>query len=263
MALAAITVHFENPEQTSRLIDSLQKFDAIERIVVILHGEYPQPKDTSRVTFIRQENQGYAAGLNRAVNELRKHGPEVDLVLAINPDVNFEYIRMNELVESHKQSQADCTFPAIQEGNRVIHGYEFTSLGTMRLVETGALTYSGACFLFNVAAWEKVSGFNEQYFHYYEDADFCMRLQRAGCCIHHAASVVFQHVGKSGADYPTTALPRYAVRNHLLFLSNLGRLSTLAFMNVSIRHLLYLFRWKHGWRGIGEWYRGIQEFRHL
>jgi hypothetical protein len=36
-----------------------------------------------------------------------------------------------------------------------------------------------------------------------------------------------------------------------------------SFLNVSLRHFLYLFRWKKGWRGIGEWYRGIREFRQL
>jgi len=78
--------------------------------------------------------------------------------------------------------------------------------------------------------------------------------------VHQARDVVIEHEGKSGADYPESGLPRYAVRNHLLFLQKLGPVPPMMKANVALRHLLYLYRWKHASRGIKSWWQGLQEF---
>ena len=157
--------------------------------------------------------------------------PETELVLALNPDVRIEESQIVDLLHEHISSGADCTFPALSEGAYVIHGYRFTRLGTMRRVESGAEFFPGACFLFSVPAWKQVGGLNEEYFHYFEDADFCLRLHRAGFRINQAPQILVQHLGKSGADYPATLLPKYSVRNHLIFLQKLGKLNAISFCN--------------------------------
>ena len=255
MSLAAVTVHYGSPDQTRSLLAQLESYDSISSIIVVLHDDLLAPARNSRAIFVRAENRGYGAGINLAMRQVSQK-----FVLVLNPDVGILESQIAQLLKSHLDTNSDCTFPAIAEGNYLIHGYQFTRLGTMRRVESEARFFPGTCFLVSREAWQKAGGFNEKYFHYYEDADFCLRLEQAGCRIHHEPSVVIQHQGKSGADYPSTSLPRYAVRNHLLFLLRLGKLNTLSFANVTLRHLLYLFRWKHGWRGVGEWFRGIQEF---
>jgi len=255
-SLAAVTVHYGSPDHTRNLLAQLEQYESISSIIVVLHDDLFVPPDSPRAAFLKTANRGYGAGINLAMRQITDK-----YVLVLNPDVRILEPQIAELLRSHLDTNASCTFPAIAEGNHLIHGYQFTRLGTMRRVESKARFFPGTCFLVSVEAWEKTGGFNEEYFHYYEDADFCLRLEQSGCRIHHEPSVVIQHQGKSGADYPATPLPRYAVRNHLMFLSRLGKLNTLSFANVTLRHLLYLFRWKRGWRGIGEWLRGIQEFR--
>lgn len=262
MKIAAVTVHFKNPDQTGSLIRQLHSSKTISTIIVVLHDDLPGKEELPAVHYLASENRGYGAGLNLAFRRLVQTSPELQLVLALNPDVQINDVQVDRLVQEHTKSDADCTFPSIREGKHLIRGYRFTNLGAMQPVETGARFFPGTCFLLSTAAWQKAEGFNEEYFHYYEDVDFCLRLQEAGCRIHHAASVCVEHVGKSGADFPATSLPRYAVRNHLLFLRRLGKFNALSFLNVSARHFFYLFRWKHGWRGAGEWLRGIREFLH-
>lgn len=254
--LAAVTVHYGHPDLTRSLLAQLETCESISSIIVVLHDDLFVPPQDSRAAFVSTENRGYGAGINLAMRQISG-----EFALVLNPDVRIDEPQIAQLFRSHLDANAGCTFPAIAEGNHLIHGYQFTRLGTMRRVESEARFFPGTCFLVSLEAWEKAGGISEEYFHYYEDADFCLRLEQAGCRIHHEPSVVIQHQAKSGADYPSTSLPRYAVRNHLLFLLRLGKLNTLSFANVAFRHLLYLFRWKNGWRGIGEWFRGIQDFR--
>lgn len=210
--------------------------------------------------YLAQENRGYAAGLNRAVKHLVESTSFSGLILAMNPDVRLKQGQIGALIDEHLSSKADCTFPAIREGKKVIYGYCLGRWGTLRRAESGADLFPGTCFLFSTDAWRKTCGFNEDYFHYFEDLDFCLRLQKVGCRVHHAAHVVIEHTGKSGTDYPAGVLPRYAVRSHLLFLSRHNKLNFLSFFNVIVRQFLYLFRWKKGWQGIRQWQRGIIEF---
>ena len=260
MRIVAVTVHYGNPEFTAQLLRSLELSRKIHKIVCVLHDDFPYRDRFSRVRYLQFENRGYAAGINRAFRDLIDSGSKAQTVLVMNPDIRILDEDIAALLAAHQTSGADCTFPTIREDDLLIHGYRFTALGTMRRVRKEAQFFPGTCFLLNVAAWEKTGGLAEQYFHYYEDVDFCLRLQRAGCRIHHAGDIVIEHIGKSGAHFPDTPLPRYAVRNHLLFLRQLGKLNPLSFANVSLRHLLYLFRWQRGWHGVPQWFHGIREF---
>lgn len=260
---AAVVVHYGNAEYTANLLNQLDHCSCLDSIVVVLHSPYPQSQQASRIIYLKAENRGYGAGLNLGFKHLIQHRPHVSKILAMNSDITIDEQQILELLRQHDQSAADCTFPSIRQNGDLIHGYRLSSLGTMRQVAKDPRYFPATCLLLNTNAWNKIGGFNETYFHYYEDADLCLRLEQSGSRILHVPEVVIPHVGKSGLDYPATLLPRYAVRNHLLFLSQLGRMNLLSFLNVSIRHFLYLFRWKKGWRGIGEWYRGIQEYRRL
>jgi GT2 family glycosyltransferase len=260
--LAAVVVHYGKQEYTANLLKQLERFSFLDSVVVVLHSPYDHPH-SSNFIFLEAENRGYSAGLNLGFQYLMRNRPHVSRVLAMNPDITVEEQQILELARRHEEERADCTFPTIHQDGQLVQGYRLTTFGTIIQVTTAPRYFPGTCFLINVEAWRKTGGFNEAYFHYYEDADLCLRLENSGSRIVHVPNVVISHVSKSGADYPASQLPRYAVRNHLLFLSHLGRMNFLSFLNVSIRHFLYLFRWKHGWRGIGEWYRGIREYRQL
>ena len=147
----------------------------------------------------------------------------------------------------------------LSETGRPIHGYRFGKFGSLEIVQNPEW-YSGACFLFDVEAWKNAGGLDENFFHYYEDRDFCLRVLKTGGKLHQVKDVVVVHEAKSGANFVQGDLPKFAVRNHLLSLQNSALLNPISFFNVIVGHFLYLFRWKGGWRGIRGWIRGIQEF---
>jgi GT2 family glycosyltransferase len=258
MSLTAVIVHFGDPPATQRLIQTLMSSPIVQETVVVLHDSYPLPKE-GNVEWIETENRGYAAGLNRGVEHILASRDDSQLILALNPDVQIDSKTIRDLMSEHAQANADCTFPVIRENNRMIHGYRFSRFGTLKTV-IDPEWHSGACFLFSASAWKQAGGLDESYFHYFEDRDFCLRLNHAGLRCNQTLKIVVDHQGKSGADYPGSELPKYAVRNHLISLERSELLGPLSFLNVTIRHFLYLFRWKRGWRGISKWREGIQEF---
>lgn len=62
---------------------------------------------------------------------------------------------------------------------------------------------SGACLMTPRSLFEKVGGFNEEYFMYYEDMDYCLKVRKADCKNYYVpAAVVVHHGGQSsGGEY--------------------------------------------------------------
>jgi GT2 family glycosyltransferase len=256
MNLAVITVHYQNPSLTQSLIDSVKDCSIVGKIVVVSHDSFLLSSG-GKLEFLQQPNRGYAAGLNRAMEVVMLSG--IQTVLATNPDVLLDCKIVEALLNDHQKYGADCTFPVLSEMGRNLHGYRFSKFGSLQITEDPEW-FSGACFVVNVATWKKIGGINETFFHYFEDRDLCLRIRKSGGKLHQAKNILIVHRSKSGDNFAQQELPKFAVRNHLLSLEQSGRLNPLTFLNVILRHFLYLFRWKRGWRGIGGWAHGIQEF---
>jgi GT2 family glycosyltransferase len=256
MSLAVITVHYQHPELTQRLINSVKDCSIVQKIIVISHDSFSMPSG-EKLEFLCQPNRGYAAGLNRGVEVANSSG--FPTILAVNPDVVLECKTVDELVLQHQKADAACTFPVLSENGQILRGYRFGRFGSLQITDDPEW-YSGACFIFNVEAWKKAGGFDEGFFHYFEDRDFCLRIRNSGGKLYQAKNVVVVHETKSGMNFVQTNLPKFAVRNHLLSLERSGLLNPISFFNVILRYFFYLFRWKTPWQGIRGWIHGIQEF---
>lgn len=77
---------------------------------------------------------------------------------------------------------------------------------------------TGCCMLVPKCAWDKVGGFDEAYFLYYEDTDYCVRLKEAGFNILYVPEVGMWHkVGASSGAEVSDVSQYYTVRNRLYF----------------------------------------------
>jgi GT2 family glycosyltransferase len=66
---------------------------------------------------------------------------------------------------------------------------------------------SGACMLVRREAFERVGGFDERFFLYWEDADLCRRLRAAGCTVRYQPAARVVHVvGRSSRSAGSLAI---------------------------------------------------------
>ncbi len=198
-------------------------------------GSERAAEQQERVRVVRQPaNVGFAAGMNAGI--AATSGP---FVLALNPDCRLQPGAARALVHEI-QTHPRCAAIAprildpggtLQEnargdpdmltglfGRTTIGSRRFPGLAPARrnllsasLAKTTESSHivdwvSGACMLARREALDRVGGFDEGYFLFWEDADLCRRLRNAGWEIRYMpAPTVVHDVGQSSRSARTLA----------------------------------------------------------
>jgi GT2 family glycosyltransferase len=84
---------------------------------------------------------------------------------------------------------------------------------------------SGCMMLVPSEVFEKIGVFDDQYFMYREDLDFCMRLKRNGILIRYWPNLVIRHKVSSTSDRSRLPKEYYAMRNQVHIILHRARLS--------------------------------------
>ena len=193
-----------------------------------------------------EKNLGFAAAVNQGVREAG--GSE--FILILNPDA-YLLTAVDQLVESTRQhglaagrlvdetgrTQAGFTlrrfptpaalacelfgFNRLWPSNPVNRQYRYLD---RNLEQPGPVEQpAGAFLMFRRDVWEKLGGFDEQYYPvWFEDVDFCRRAVTAGYRIEYVPSVTARHQGGHSvgqipagqrASYWCVSLLRYAAKH--------------------------------------------------
>jgi GT2 family glycosyltransferase len=102
---------------------------------------------------------------------------------------------------------------------------------------------SGACLMTPKYVFEKVGGFNEDYFMYYEDMDYCLKVSKAGCKNYFIPdAVIMHHGGKSSEVSHNSFSCVMMVESARKYFHNWkGQLHAMVFrMSVGAKAILYL-----------------------
>lgn len=136
-----------------------------------------------------EANLGFGTGNNLAVAAA---GPAVRTVVLLNPDARLGPDDLRHLVEHVEAHPGTLVSPRVlrPDGTQESYGSDLLlASGEMRgwhkrPADADPASYqpwlSGACLAMSRSLWERVGGFDDDYFLYWEDVDLCRRVLDAG-----------------------------------------------------------------------------------
>lgn len=232
MKIAVVTVNYKHYKLTQEFLDCLERQTDHDFHVYV--ADLTLKKDRKNIvkrkflTVIKGPNKGYGSGINLGLKQAQKDG--INKFIVINNDVEF---KKDFIAKCRKSLDAN---PGGLQGGKIYYaiGYEYhkeryrkTDLGRVFWYAGGKVDWknvyvshrgvdevdkrqydklektdfvTGCLMLLDDLVIEKTGYFDESYFMYYEDADFCTRALNAGVKLLYDPSVMIWHKNGQSTD---------------------------------------------------------------
>lgn len=239
MNITCIILHYKNLSDTKKCLDSVSKLKTgkfkLNTIVIDNASEESQVSREGVFKLItNKKNLGFAGGVNAGIREALKD-KETGYILILNNDVELPADLLIKLLES----QGDISAPVIKfrfDGKWV---YDYGGIinkwtGRTTHLESDKLNdakyrdkqvdyVSGCCMLVKRSVFDKIGLFDEDYFFYFEDADFCLKAVRSGFKIKIVPDIsVYHKMGGSVGRWTNKAIYYNLTGNFKFITKNLG-----------------------------------------
>lgn len=220
-----VILHFGDITVTKQCIASIQKYErSYEKIIIVNNDANKITANeflSKKVIVINNaKNVGFAAGVNRGITHaLHK---KADAVVLLNNDTLLKKPILHLLVQTlEKDPSIGIAGPSIHFkknrkalfdiGGKINPWTGRTSHREVGKIDTYALQYpdyiSGAAMLIRKEVFTKVGLFDEAFFLYYEDADFCLRARQKGFgIVVNPKATVYHLLSKSAGKMSTVAV---------------------------------------------------------
>lgn len=170
-----------------------------------------------------KNNIGYAGGVNLGIKKALQD--KCDYIVVANPDISFKSFTTKNLFQP--KNNFDIWGFAMKQNNKVYYGGEIdpwnASGGLLQLKPKFRFQFcdfiSGSLMIFKSEILDKVGYFNEDYFMYYEDVDFCFRARKLGLKIGIDSEIVYEHFEVSSDNHEKSNLLFNA---HKTYVQNYG-----------------------------------------
>jgi len=284
--VSIVIINWNGYEDTYECIESLMKitYKNLEIVVVDNGSDTDDVLDLEnkfeKVKVLRnKENLGFSGGNNIGINYSLKQNS--DFILLLNNDTTVNDNFLEPLVEkSLVTKDIGIIAPQINyysnpkriwsAGGKIskIRGSGFAFSNKLEIEHSNLLKevtfVSGCCMLIKKEAFEKVGLFDEKYFLYTEDTDFCYRVNKTGLKIYITAeSKIYHKVNKSTETTFSTLPLYYNTRNRLYFSKkNFKYFLPITFIYLSITMILKCIGWFITGKtsNISAVYRGFKDF---
>lgn len=227
--VAAVVVTFNSARHVGALLDSLpDAFGDLSYSVVVVDNDSTDgtPQLLARRTdcrIVRASNDGYAAGVNRAVTV----SPPASTILILNPDATLDPDAVPRMLEVlRRRAGAGIIAPRVrEEDGRLsptlrrgptlgrVGGLSFTGLPmfTERIelkkeyeTEHEVDWAVGAILLVDQRCFDELKGLDESFFLYSEETDFSLRARDAGWATVYTPRAGAMHIGGGSGENATT-----------------------------------------------------------
>ncbi len=220
-------------------------------------------KDERWTLSLNQDNRGVAAANNQGIVRALRDGCE--WILLLNNDTSFESTFFDDLMAACRSEAWRAAVPKIHldapSGHIWYGGGGFSRLKGFTGYHVGmgeidggqcdkstTVEYAPTCaMLLHRSVFEIVGLMDESYFVYFDDTDFCLRLQRARIALGYVpnAKLIHKVGGSTGGDRKPFTVG-FTSRNRLYYLKkNFGTLAAVAWRPFFL--MFYVYRYFTGW----------------
>lgn len=198
---AVVILHFGDKKETYNCLKSVGKIKGENiKIFVVDNGtnaikEKELKKSSKKAVLIKSKiNLGFAGGMNLGIRRAVREN--FNYVLLLNNDLVVSQDLIKELLKSFKNSSAGIVGPIITynndlnkiwfAGGSLNKIFCFTRHPKMNekidvSIKSGYVDFiTGACVMIKKEVFKSIGLFDDEYFLYWEDVDFCFRAQKAG-----------------------------------------------------------------------------------
>lgn len=226
--IAAVVVTYNSQDHIDALLDGLpDAFGALSySVVVVDNGSRDRTLEVlarrSDCVVVRSTNDGYAAGINRAVLA----SPDAGAILILNPDATLDPGSVPRMLEALRRPGVGIVAPRVREKDGTLSptlrrgptlgragGLSFTGLAAFTervedpreyLREHEVDWAVGAILLVDSVCFTTLNGLDESYFLYSEETDFSLRARDAGWVTVFTPHAGAMHVGGGSGESATT-----------------------------------------------------------
>lgn len=234
--VAVLVVTYKNEQNVGKLLQSLRRETADQTIKVIVADNSPTPETldalsaaTDVLAFSTGGNLGYAGGLNQAM----ERAGDADSYLVLNPDLWLEDGAIKALRERMTSSRAgvvvpvlldedQSTYPSLRREPSLPRAIGDAFLGSklpqrpgwLSEMDFSAESYlyphkvdwaTGAALLISPEAAAAVGRWDERFFLYSEETDFCHRVRQSGATIWFEPNARMTHQRGGSGETPELA----------------------------------------------------------
>jgi GT2 family glycosyltransferase len=228
-----VVLNWRRSAATAQCLRSLEQLDYEPREIVVVDngsgdGSEAALRDSWPGLRLLQtgSNLGYAGGNNWGIRHALDAG--ADYVWVLNNDTLVEPETLTELVAAasqHERAGAIATrLVELEAGGTTASAFGRDAHTMAPRVCDGcdagwhtADMLGGPSLLLRAAALREVGIFDEDYFHYYEEADLMERVRRGGWELGLACRAIVRHSGGASLSYASAQSQYYAIRNTLLY----------------------------------------------
>ena len=185
-------------------------------------------------------NQGYAAGVNNGLRKAIKNG--CDLFVIANPDISFTKLGQLNLLDSY--DHFDIFGFAMRQQGKTYYGGKLDSWrmsgGLIDQKPRNRFSsvdfVSGSLMIIKKKVIDKIGFFNESYFMYYEEVDYCYNAKKSRFKIGVDSKIFYKHFEVS-QDNPQKEF--YLFKNRLKFLLKYGSFNQKLYEIIRIPKTIY------------------------
>lgn len=234
--ISTIIVQYNHSALTARAVETLLLHQRAGADVVVVDNGSTEPGTraaTEKISGCRfifnPQNAGFGSANNTGARDSRG-----DILLFLNNDTLI-HAPILPAIESYFEDTPSCGAAGLRllnsDGTIQNSTGRFPTVWGEWRVSRGRVEYSdpfevrrdwvsGAALAVRRSVFERVGGFDERYFMYFEDVDICRRISGAGHEIHYIADVAVEHIGGGSQEggIPPAVLKEYR-RSQLLYYS--------------------------------------------